>query len=61
MIFNGVLVHIFHEIVNGLIWDGEFIKLSYGVFMYIWRLLTLAVMVIYEGVYYPSIVLKCIY
>ena len=48
MIFSGVLMYIFHEIFNGVIWDGQFIKLSYGVSMYIWRLLTLAVMVMRE-------------
>lgn len=48
MIFNGVLVYIFHEIFYGVIWDGEFIKLSYGMSMYIWCHFTLTVMVMRE-------------
>lgn len=43
---------------NGVIWDGEFIKLSYGVSVYGSSTFGCDD---YEGVYFPSIVLKCIY
>jgi hypothetical protein len=34
-VFDGILVDVFYEVLNGRFWDVDFVEFSYGVFMYV--------------------------